>query len=114
MFYERGNLMPRGSAILEAAATRIEQERNRAVISHACCWCNWTMTATLGECRVAHRAHVASEHPEITMPEPQRRKRRANAPRTLGTRTVGENIALARAQGAASWTEDDILGESGL
>jgi hypothetical protein len=96
-------LMARGNEILEAAARRIAAEKDAQMITQICAWCGETVTGALGECRETFRAHVLKEHPEVALPNPNRRKRRMNAPRTLGKRTIEENTMLVRAQGGAGW-----------
>lgn len=95
----------RGNEILQNYAERILNERNFQTVTQRCGHCPWTVTDQLGVTRPAFAAHILEHHPEVTLPKPKLRKRRANAPRTIG-RSVEENIVLARSQGAAGWFSD--------
>ena len=100
--------MRRGNEILEAAAQRLADEKDAQTITQICAWCDETVTGTLGELREKFRAHVAKEHPEVRLPDPKRRKRRANAPRTFSERSIEENTMRVRAQGGAGWYSEEV------
>lgn len=92
-------MSPVGRAYLaEWEAARLA-EREAQPITMTCLWCDWTLAGTLKAARDAHRAHRAAQHPERTV---KRRKTRHRPSRTIvaGGKTLDDNIAGARAQGA--------------
>lgn len=66
-----------------------------------CAWCpNERWEGTLEETRAAALAHRLEHHPEA---KPSRRVSRAGTLPHVSEKPLQENIANARAQGAASW-----------
>ncbi len=100
--------MKRGNEILEAAAQRYADEKDQQTITQICGWCDATVTGSLGELRENFRTHITSKHPEVRLPDPKRRKRRANAPRTFSERSIEENTMRVRAQGGAGWYSEEV------
>lgn len=99
-------MSPVGRAYLaEWEAARLA-EREAQPITMTCLWCDWTLAGTLKAARDAHRAHRAAQHPERTV---KRRKTRHRPSPTLvaGGKTLDDNIAGARAQGANGSNEPE-------
>jgi len=94
--------MRRGSEIHAAYAERILQERLEQHNVGRCAWCpSFVVEGTLAETREALRQHRARIHPDI---QPRKHVRRIVPMVTLaGGKTLDENIANAREQGAATW-----------
>jgi hypothetical protein len=85
---------------LDQYAARIEAERLAQPATGGCLWCpDFRPTGTLEQTRQACADHRAEHHPDA---KSTRRKQRV-MPMHHGSRPVGENIANARAQGAATW-----------
>lgn len=94
--------MRRGRDIHHAYAERLTQERLQQPNIGRCAWCpDLRVEGTLEETRDALRAHRLEHHPEA---KPQKHKQRVRPMRTLVTKkSIDENIANAREQGAATW-----------
>lgn len=94
--------MKRGRDILDIhdawnAAMRLNQD-----VTVRCGLCDQFLeTGTLYMVRRNHQAHRAKHHPEIRERKHKQKGRRGQV--SLSNKTVGENIAGARAQGAATW-----------
>jgi len=94
--------MRRGSDIHAAYAERILAERLEQHNVGRCAWCpSFVVEGTLAETREALLAHRLEHHPDI---QPRKHVRRIVPMVTLaGGKTLDENIANAREQGAATW-----------
>jgi hypothetical protein len=93
--------------ILETAHNRYMEERNRQTVIQRCGLCDWKVEGLFGETRL-----LAIEHRREFHPEAKQRTRRPSyraGLRTIGTRSLDENIALNRAQGAAMWASETEL-----
>lgn len=88
-----------GRKYLDELHARIVAEREAEHVTARCAWCDWTHADTLKAARDAHRAHRAAQHPERVV---KRRKTRHRPSPTLvaGGKTLDDNIAEARRQGA--------------
>lgn len=97
--------MSRGSEIHAAYAERILQERLEQHNVGRCAWCpSFVVEGTLAETRDALLAHRLEHHPEIQPGNVRKHKKRIVPMVTLaGGKTLDENIANAREQGAATW-----------
>lgn len=101
----------RGTVFIQGWEQRIVEEREAVVTTVACKWCEeqkktkpWGMTGTVAETRAAYLEHRTAEHPEVK-PKP-RRKRMRPFGQLSNRRTLDENIANARGQGASTWAGD--------
>ena len=94
--------MKRGSDIHQAYADRILAERLAQPNVGRCAWCpSFVVEGTLAETRDALLAHRLEHHPHV---KPRKHERRIVPMVTLaGGKTLDENIANAREQGAATW-----------
>lgn len=87
--------------MLEAWEQRLLDQREAVVVTARCAWCPWELAGTVLETREAHAAHRKAEHPDVRV-KPRRPRHRPY--RVMQSQTVLEdNIANARAQGAAGW-----------
>lgn len=93
--------MPRGRPVLEAWEERAIEQRESVVVTARCAWCAWSVTATVRETREAHETHRKTEHPEVRVKARTRRHRPYR--QYASEANVEDNIANARAQGAATW-----------
>lgn len=91
----------RGNAVLKAWEERAIVEREAIVITARCAWCSWSLTGDVRTARDAHAAHRAAEHPDKTVRE--RRKPHRPHRQFQSKKDLTDNIAGARAQGAAGW-----------
>ena len=94
--------MRRGSEIHAAYAERILQERLEQHNVGRCAWCpTFVVEGTLEHTRAELLAHRLEHHPDV---KPRKHQRRIVPMVTLaGGKTIEENIANAREQGAATW-----------
>ena len=94
--------MRRGSVILQAYADRIEAERLAQHNVGRCAWCpDIVFEGTLAETRELLLAHRLEHHPDK---QPRKHKKHIVPMRTvLSGKTLDDNIANAREQGAATW-----------
>ena len=74
--------------------------RDQQHMTVRCAFCPWTFTGTFGDGKHASAEHRAAEHPQAVS---TRRKRHRVVSVMAGARPVEENIAKARAEGAATW-----------
>lgn len=97
--------MRRGSEIHAAYAERILQERLEQHNVGRCAWCpSFVVEGTLAHTRAELLAHRLEHHPEIQPGNVRKHKKRIVPMVTLaGGKTLDENIANAREQGAATW-----------
>lgn len=93
--------MARGTDILQKAADRYRDERLQQPVVQRCSHCEWTITGILLETGPAFRAHLGEHHPDITIIA--RRPRRTTRLPKVTEKTLDDNIANARAQGASIW-----------
>lgn len=68
-----------------------------------CLHCEWVYEGTLDEGKEEFAAHAKEEHGIEAKPQIKRRRRSSWTSR----KALEDNIAGARAQGAARWTDDD-------
>lgn len=87
-----------GRKYLDELHARIVAEREAEHVTCRCAWCDWTHTGTLLDARAAHAEHRADAHPERTVKRRKTRHRRSHT--LVAGKTLDENIAGARAQGA--------------
>lgn len=66
-----------------------------------CALCGWSMFGWLATVQEAYVAHRKAEHPEIVV-KPKAKYRRVHG-QFKSDKTLDENIAAARAIGAAGW-----------
>lgn len=94
--------MRRGSEIHAAYAERILAERLEQPNTGRCAWCpSFVVEGTLAKTRDALLAHRLEHHPDV---KPRKHQRRIVPMVTLaGGKTLDQNIANARGQGAATW-----------
>lgn len=94
--------MKRGRDIHQAYHDRILAERLEQPNVGRCAWCpDFVVEGTLAETRAALLTHRLKHHPEA---KPRKHARRIVPMVTLaGGKTLDENIANARGQGAATW-----------
>lgn len=97
--------MSRGNVIHQAYAERLEAERLAVHTVGRCAWCpSFVVEGTLAETRDLLLAHRLEHHPEIQPGNLRKHKKRIVPMVTLaGGKTLDENIAAAREQGAATW-----------
>ncbi len=93
--------MPRGTDILQAAADRYRDERLQQHVTQRCTFCTWQLDGLLLETKPAYDAHRQEHHPEIKIVA--RRQKRATRMPKITDKSLDENIATARAQGASGW-----------
>lgn len=93
--------MPRGSVFMHEWEAKRIAEREAVIVTARCVNCRWTLEGTVQETREAFLAHRTTKHPEV-VPRP-RRKRHRPLSALQGLRSLDDNIAAARAQGAAGW-----------
>ena len=91
----------RGTAYLKEWEQRVIAEREAIVVTARCAFCDWNLDGTVGETRDAYQAHRTSSHPEVR--PPARRRRHRPYGQLQGMKSLDENIAAAREQGAAGW-----------
>lgn len=94
--------MKRGRDIHQEYAERILAERLSQHNIGRCAWCpSFVVEGTLEHTRAQLLAHRLEHHPEA---KPRKHTRRIVPMVTLaGGKTLDENIANARGQGAATW-----------
>jgi hypothetical protein len=92
----------RGSDIHAAYAARVTAERLAQPAVGGCIWCpDFRPEGTLKETSAASLAHREKHHPDA---RPKARRRRSRPMQTLVTnKSLDENIANARTQGASGW-----------
>jgi pterin-4a-carbinolamine dehydratase len=93
--------MPRGTDILQAAADRYRDERHQQHLTQRCSRCTWTISGLLLDTKVAFAAHLSEHHPEVKVVA--RRPRRMTRMPKITDKSLDQNIADARAQGASGW-----------
>ena len=94
--------MKRGRDIHHAYAERLEAERLQQHNVGRCAWCpDIVFEGTVAETRAELLAHRLEHHPEA---KPRKHTKRIVPMRTLlSGKTLDDNIANAREQGAATW-----------
>lgn len=70
-----------------------------------CAICGWSMFGWLATVQEAYAAHRREAHPEI-QPPPRVRRNRVHG-QYKGDVGIDDNIAAARAQGAAGWVGEE-------
>lgn len=93
--------MGRTRDITDRAHDKYMAERGHQTITQACGFCGWTVTGAFAETRVLAQAHRRQEHPEAK--QRTRLVRSRAGIRTIGTKSLEENVALNRLQGASGW-----------
>jgi len=74
-------------------------EREAQTVTAKCAWCDWTHTDTLKAARDAHAAHRTAIHPERKI-KPRKTRHKRTTTIVAGGRSIDDNIAEARRQGA--------------
>jgi hypothetical protein len=92
----------RGNDILQTYADRMRAEKNLQPVTTRCSHCAWTLEGLLGDSHQAFALHLSSEHPDVK--PPRHRTKRATLTR-VSPKTLDENVAAARSQGASRWAE---------
>jgi hypothetical protein len=94
-------MMGRTKEITDAAHARYLAERGNQKVILKCLFCDEEITGTFAETKLAAADHRKKQHPEAR----QRTKlvRNRAGIRTIGTRTLEENVAINRLQGASGW-----------
>lgn len=98
--------MGRTKEITDAAVAQYVQQRLQQTVTQNCAFCPWTVTGLFGETR-----QLAAEHRKHNHPEAKQRTRfsRSRAGiRTIGAKTLEENVALNRLQGASGWASGTL------
>lgn len=91
----------RGSAIHQAYAERLTAERLQQHAVGGCVWCpTFRVEGTLAETRAATLEHRQAHHPEALSTRLKKRARPFQT--TVSHKSLDENIANARTQGASS------------
>ena len=93
--------MPRGTAHLKQWEANLVAEREAVQVTARCAFCPWELEGTVRETREAHAQHRARYHPDIT-PKPRRKRYRPYG-QLQGSKSLDDNIANARTQGASMW-----------
>ena len=93
--------MGRTRDITDRAHTAYMEQRGQQTMTQACGFCGWSVTGAFAETRVLAQAHRREAHPEAK--QRTRLVRNRAGIRTIGTRTLEENVAINRLQGAAGW-----------
>lgn len=94
--------MKRGRDIHAEYAARLEQERLAQPTVGRCQWCpTFIVEGPLEHTRQALLEHRLAEHPQAR--ERKHKRRRKPMIALVTTKTLDENIAAARQQGAATW-----------
>ena len=87
--------------MLEAWEQRLLDQRLAVVVTARCYWCAWQQEGTVADTQAAYTEHRRVAHPEVTV-KPRRKRHRPY--RQMASETsLDDNIANARAQGAAGW-----------
>lgn len=97
-------MSPRGRVVLEAWEQARLEEREQVELAQSCLWCDWTMSGQLRDVRAAFQEHRADAHAD--RPLPKRTKRHRPFRQFNSNTNVDDNIANARAQGAATWVTE--------
>ena len=97
-------MSPRGTVFLKEWEQRIVAERESVRIVNRCSFCPWTAEGTLAETRDAYLEHRLAAHTEVD--PPRRRQRHRPVGQINSGRSLDDNIAGARAQGASTWAGD--------
>jgi len=97
--------MGRARDITDRAHQHYLDERGRQTVTQRCGFCEWELEGTFSETRLLAAAHRTEQHPEAKQ-RTRFAKRRAGI-KTIGTKSLGENIALNRVQGAAAWATSE-------
>jgi hypothetical protein len=95
-------MMGRTRDITDRAHNAYIEARGQHVIIQSCGFCDWTVTGPFSETRVLAQQHRRDKHPEARQRTKFTRSRAGI--RTIGAKTLEENIALNRAQGASGWS----------
>lgn len=94
----------RGTVFLQAWEQEKIAERESFHVVTTCMFCKEWVEGPMGEGRTWYLAHRLEFHPEI---KPTSRRRRKRLFGQLNTeKSLDENIAKARAQGASTWAGD--------
>jgi len=99
--------MGRTRDITDRAHQHYMEQRAQQQLVQRCVFCDWTVTASLAEASLLAVAHRETSHPEARQRTRFARKR--GGIKTIGLKSLGENIALNRAQGASAWASKDTL-----
>lgn len=94
----------RGTALLKDWEARLVADREAGIVTARCAFCKWELEGTVADSRTAYLAHRLQAHPEVK--PPARRKRQRPFGQLSNRRTLDENIANARGQGASTWAGD--------
>lgn len=87
-----------GRKYLDELHARQVAEREAEHVTARCAWCDWTHADTLKAARDAHAAHRTAIHPERVVK--RRKTRHRPSPILVAGKTLDDNIAEARRQGA--------------
>lgn len=93
----------RGNDILQSCADRIRAEKNLQPVTTRCQHCTWVLDGLLGDSHEAFALHLSVEHPEVK--PPRHRARRDTTLPKISRKSLDENVAAARTQGASRWAE---------
>ena len=86
---------------MDAWEQRILDQREAVHVTARCALCPWEQEGTVKDTREQFAAHRRSQHPELQ--PPPRRKRHRPYRQMASETSLDDNIANARAQGAAGW-----------
>jgi len=97
--------MKRGNAIHRAYAERLQAERLSQHATGGCAWCpDFRPVGTVEETRAASLKHRKKHHPEtLELAKPKQRRRLQPMTTLVSNKTLDENVANARTQGASTW-----------
>lgn len=91
----------RGRPTLEAWEQRLLDQRESVQVTARCAWCEWEMHGTVRDTRAEYAEHRELAHPDVKV---KARRPRHRPYRVMQSETnLEDNIANARAQGAAGW-----------
>lgn len=95
----------RGTVFLAGWQERFIAEREAVVVTTTCGLCKtWRREGPMGENRDLLKAHRLEAHPDV---KPVKRLRRVRPGGQVNTaKSLDDNIAAARAQGASTWAGD--------
>jgi hypothetical protein len=93
--------MGRTREITERAHTLYMEQRGQQTMTQKCGLCDWTVEGPFAETRVLAETHRKKKHPQAKQRTKLARSRAGI--RTIGTKSLEENVALNRLQGASGW-----------
>lgn len=96
--------MRRGRVVLQAWEQRMILEKDAVVVTTRCARCRWELEGPVGVTRAAFAAHLKDDHPDVQPTTLHKRHRPTR--QMVSTHNLDDNIATARAQGAAAWVTD--------